>query len=189
MRKYAILFMLVLGSCAGGGRPPVNQTDACAVLEQKRGWLKDLQASEREWGIPVAVQMATIWKESSYRGRVKTRRTFFLGIIPTGRISSAEGYAQAVDGTWDWYRKDTGNRRASRNDFGDSTDFIGWYMNKSAQTLGIKPEDAFNQYLAYHEGHGGYRRGSHKDKAWLLSTAREVEAMAIRYSMQLPSCT
>lgn len=188
MRKYALLLVLILGSCAGGGKPPVNQDDACSILDQQRGWLRDLQTSEREWGVPVAVQMATIWKESSYRGRVKTRRTYFLGIIPTGRVSSAEGYAQAIDGTWDWYKEETGHRRARRNDFGDATDFIGWYMNLSNRKLGIAPTDAYNQYLAYHEGHAGYRHGSHNSKTWLIGTAREVEAMAIRYAQQLETC-
>ncbi len=189
MRKYAVLFVLVLSSCVGTSRPPTNQENACAILEQRPGWLRDMQKAQRDWGVPVAVQMATIWKESSFRGNAKTRRTYFLGIIPTGRISSAEGYAQAIDGTWDWYKKETGNRRAKRSDFGDSVDFIGWYMNGSYEKLGIARSDAYNQYLAYHQGQAGYRNGSYRGKDWLLGVAREVEAMALRYDIQLQSCT
>lgn len=189
MRILALLLVVILGSCAGnGGRAPSDQTNACSILDQRRGWLRDLQASEREWGIPVHVQMATIWKESSYRARAKTSRTYFLGSIPTGRRSSAYGYSQALDGTWDWYREQTGRRGADRDDFDDATHFIGWYMDRSNQVNGIAKNDAYNQYLAYHEGHGGYRSGSYNSKQWLINVAREVQAMADRYESQLPYC-
>lgn len=189
MRYFALILVLILGSCAGGSRAPVNQTDACSILDQKRGWLRDLEASEREWGVPVHVQMATIWKESSYRARAKTSRKTILWIIPNGRISTAYGYSQAVDGTWDDYRAATGNRRADRDDFDDATDFIGWYMDQTSSSLGIAKNDAYNQYLAYHEGRTGYSRGSYQGKSWLLNVAREVQAMADRYEQQLRSCS
>ena len=188
MRIFALLLVFVLGSCAGSSGPPVNQTDACSVLDQKRGWLKDLRRSESTWGVPVHVQMATIWKESNYTRRAKTSKKYFLWIIPNGRISTAYGYGQVIDGTWDWYRDDTGNRRADRDDFGDVTDFIGWYMGVSHRRLGIAKNDAYNQYLAYHDGQTGYSRGSYASKAWLLNVANEVQAMANRYEVQLRRC-
>ena len=49
------------------------------------------------------------------------------------------------------------NYGADRDDFGDTIDFIGWYNNVSNEQLGIDKQDAFRLYLAYHEGHGGYR--------------------------------
>lgn len=184
----AVVAALALGSCAGNKGTPSNQTDACSVLDQQRGWSRDLVQAERKWGVPAHVIMATIWKESSYRSRARTQRKYFLGFVPTGRISSAYGYAQAIDATWDWYRQDTGNRFADRNDFDDSIDFIGWYMDVSNRRLGIAKDDAYNQYLAYHEGHTGYKRGSHNEKSWLIGTAREVESMGRRYKSQLETC-
>ncbi len=184
----AVVAALALGSCAGNKGTPSNQTDACSVLDQQRGWSRDLVQAERKWGVPAHVIMATIWKESSYRSRARTQRKYFLGFVPTGRISSAYGYAQAIDATWDWYRQDTGNRFADRNDFDDSIDFIGWYMDVSNRRLGIAKDDAYNQYLAYHEGHTGYKRGSHNEKSWLIGTAREVESMGRRYESQLETC-
>ncbi len=190
MRKLAILLAIViLGSCSGNGGPaPSNQDDACAILDQRRGWHQDLLAAELKWGIPVHVIMATIWKESSYRPRARPPRNFFLGSIPMGRRSSAYGYSQALDGTWDWYQEQTGNRRGDRDDFDDATDFIGWYHNRSSEVNGIATDDAYSLYLAYHEGHSGYQRGSYNSKAWLIGVAREVEAMARRYEAQLPFC-
>ena len=87
---------------------------------------------------------------------------YALGVIPLGRQSSALGYSQALDGTWDEYRSATGNRRADRTDIRDATDFVGWYSNKSRERNGIALNDARNLYLAYHDGHTGFARGRTK---------------------------
>jgi hypothetical protein len=102
--------------------------------------------------------------------------------------SSALGYAQAIDGTWEWYLKDTGQRRADRTDFADASDFIGWYMNLNSRMNGVSTRDAYNQYLAYHEGKAGYARGSYRNKAWLPPVAADVSEWAARYEAQLQSC-
>ena len=85
-----------------------------------------------------------------------------------GRQSSAYGYSQALDGTWDDYQKEHGGWGARRDSIDDATDFMGWYFKKSEEDLGISLVDTKNQYLAYHEGRTGYRRGSHNGKGWLL---------------------
>jgi len=185
--RLGILLLLV--SCGGGNySAPRNLDNACAILDQRPGYLPAMQRSESRWGVPVHVQMATIYQESKFVGNAKTPRRFFLGFIPAGRRSSAYGYSQALDGTWDDYVQATGSFGARRNKFEDATDFIGWYMDQSQQKLGISKWDAGNQYLAYHEGHGGYSRGSHRDKAWLMRVSAEVAARADRYQMQLISC-
>ncbi len=102
--------------------------------------------------------------------------------------SSAYGYAQALDGTWDDYRAATGRRGADRDDFADASDFIGWYMNEAARVNGLAPHDAYNQYLAYHEGKAGFARGTYKAKAWLPAVARDVESWAVVYQTQLQTC-
>ena len=190
MRKFALLVaLMILGSCSGNGGPaPSNQTDACSILEQRRGWHRDLLESEAKYGIPVPVMMATIWKESSFRARAKPSRTYAFGSIPTGRRSSAYGYSQALDGTWEWYQDETGNHRGDRDDFDDAVDFIGWYLDRSNRVNGIAKDDAYNLYLSYHEGHSGFQRGTYNSKQWLINTAREVQAMATRYESQLPFC-
>ena len=105
-----------------------------------------------------------------------------------GRLSSAFGYSQALDGTWDEYRTSTGNRRARRTDIDDAADFMGWYMVLTRERNGIALSDARNQYLAYHEGHAGFARGSYNSKAWLLGVADRVAARAETYRVQLLSC-
>ena len=105
-----------------------------------------------------------------------------------GRQSSAYGYSQALDGTWDEYRRETGKRSAKRDRIRDATDFMGWYMNKSREKNGIPLTDARNQYLAYHEGNTGYARGTYRSKTWLLRVASKVEARSQMYQTQLATC-
>ena len=62
-------------------------------------------------------------------------------------------------------------------------------MNVSRSKNGIPLTDARNQYLAYHEGHTGYARGSYRSKSWLLSVANKVDARADLYQAQLATCS
>jgi hypothetical protein len=48
--------------------------------------------------------------------------------------------------------------------------------------------DAYNQYLAYHEGKAGYARGTYRRKSWLPAVARDVQTWATRYEAQLRTC-
>jgi len=61
-------------------------------------------------------------------------------------------------------------------------------MNLTLERNGIALDDTRRQYLAYHEGHAGYARGSYNAKPWLLDVALRVEARAERYRMQLERC-
>lgn len=180
-----------LASCGwfGYSGPPRSQNDICAIFAERPDWRDAMEASQRRWGAPIPVQMAIIWQESSFRSDARPPKRYILGLIPYGRISSAYGYAQALDGTWKWYRDETGNSGADRDDFEDSADFVGWYMAKSRNRNGIRMRDAYNQYLAYHEGHAGHRRGSHNKKGWLKRVANKVAGQAERYRNQFARCS
>jgi len=133
--------------------------------------------------------MAIIWQESNFRAEARPPKDYMLGVIPWGRASTAFGYAQALDGTCDRYRSETGNHLANRDSFEDAADFVGWYMAKTMMTNGVLMNDAFRQYLAYHEGHSGYQRGGWQDKGWLQQTASRVADQAMRYRGQLGACS
>ena len=184
----ASVLLMMLASCGGGNfSAPRDLDNACAIADQRPAYLSAMQDTERKWGVPVHVQMATIYQESKFVGNARTPYRWALGVIPMGRQSSAYGYSQALDGTWDEY-EDEVRRGARRDRIDDATDFMGWYMSQSEQGLGIPKTDAETQYLAYHEGRTGYANGSHRDKAWLLEVAAEVGARAKMYEMQLMSC-
>ena len=185
----ALALLLVVASCGGGpNTPPRNLDNACSIIKERPQYLKAFRATERRWGVPIHVQMATIHQESKFRGNARTPHKYLLGVIPMGRQSSAYGYGQALDGTWEDYKRDTGRRRAKRDRIEDATDFMGWYMNKSLEKNGIPLYDARNQYLAYHDGHTGYARGTYKSKTWLLRVASKVEARSQMYQAQLATC-
>jgi hypothetical protein len=176
----------LLGGCATA--PPSQPDDLCSVFREKDDWYRDASNAAQRWGMPVPVQMAILRQESAFVADARPARKRLFGLIPTVRPSSAYGYTQAKDSTWDWYRTKTGNRGADRDDFADAVDFVGWYGDVSWRTLGISKSDAYRQYLAYHEGHGGYQRGTYRSKDWLVATAHRVSARAKRYGRQLAAC-
>lgn len=184
-----VVALFSLGSCVSSPTaPPSRISDACSIITERPGWFRAMSSTQAKWGVPVSVQMATMYRESKFVGDARTPRKYTFGFIPAGRISSAYGFAQAIDGTWDWYKKDTGNRRARRDNFSDASDFIGWYMNITRNQNGIPLNDPYRQYLAYHEGHAGYARGSYNRKRFLLKAAAEVRQMEARYRSQMASC-
>ncbi|MDX5382561.1 MAG: lytic transglycosylase [Rhodobacterales bacterium] len=185
----AFILLMVLASC--GSREfsaPRNLDNACAILSERPNYARALRATERRWGVPVAVQMATIYQESKFIGNARTPFQYTLGVIPMGRQSSAYGYSQALDGTWREYQVDQRRMGARRDRIDDATDFMGWYMNRSRERNGISLSDARNQYLAYHEGHTGFARGSYNQKSWLMRIAGTVQDRAVMYDAQLLSC-
>ena len=185
----AAILLAFLASCGGGNfSAPRNLDNACAIVDERPQYFRAMQDTERKWGVPVPVLMAIIHQESKFVGNARTPHRFALGIIPMGRQSSAYGYSQALDATWDEYRDEQNRRGARRDRIDDATDFMGWYMTQSRDKLGISLGDAQTQYLAYHEGRTGYANGSHNDKPWLIEVAARVGSRAQTYGDQLASC-
>ncbi len=183
-----LAFVVLVAACGKDFSAPRNLDDACALSDERPRYFAAMRAAERRWNVPVPVQAAIIHAESRFIGDARTPVRWALGVIPMGRQSSALGYSQALDGTWDEYKRETGNRRADRTDIRDATDFVGWYSNKSRARNGIALNDARNLYLAYHDGHTGYARGSYRAKPWLMDVADKVASRAAMYDRQLRNC-
>lgn len=187
----ASILLLLLAACGGGGNftAPRDLENACAIVRERPQYFRAMKATERKWGIPVHVQMATIHQESKFIGNAQTPHQFALGVIPLGRQSSAYGYSQALDGTWEEYQDEIGGRRSRRDNIKDATDFMGWYMHNSTARLGISKTDAKGQYLAYHEGRTGFARQSYLAKPWLVAVSDRVQTRSQRYASQLSRCS
>lgn len=189
LRFLPVLLLLAVSACAG---KPDRINDVCAVFSQNGGWTGNWQraanAASRKHDIPAHVLMATIRMESGFDGRARPPRRKILGFIPGKRISTAYGYSQALNGTWLEYQRETGSFMARRSNFADAVDFVGWYHDKSARTLGIARHDTYNLYLAYYSGHAGYRRGSWRNNTAIQDYARRTATMADRYATQMRSC-
>ncbi|MBN9252188.1 MAG: hypothetical protein BGO03_14175 [Mesorhizobium sp. 61-13] len=189
-RIVPILALLALASCA---TPPSQINNVCAVFDQRDGfvgnWRTAAEQTERKYGVPVPVLMATVRKESGFKGNAQPPRATVLGFIPWKRPSSAYGYSQALDGTWAQYRAESGNFAARRSSFADAIDFVGWYHAKSADSLGIDRTDTYNLYLAYYSGWTAYKRGDWRSNSGIQRYARETDEMARNYAAQLQTCT
>jgi len=178
--------LIILTACTAS--QPKNTGDICDIFREKEDWYEYTQNTYDKWGVPIHVQMAIIHQESRFVADAQPPRPWLLGFIPWFRNSSAYGYPQAQDGTWDWYIDDAGSWWADREDFEDSSDFVGWYCDVSHRTLGISKWNTRKQYFAYHEGHGGYKRKSYLKKRWLIKTASKVERQAKLFNQQLKGC-
>ncbi len=180
-----VLLACLLAGC--GVSPPKIQENICAVFDQNPSWYDYAQASEAKWGTPAYILMAFIQRESSFRHDAMPPSQW-LWFLPVGRKSSAKGYAQIQDSTWEDYTAETGAPFKSRNDIEDTLDFIGWFNHGSNKRLGVSREDTQPLYLAYHEGYGGYRRGSYHKKPKVVRAASEVNRRAKDYGKQLRQC-
>jgi hypothetical protein len=181
--KFLILIIFLISGCSS---VPSNTSNSCSIFNEKYLWYKHAKKSEEKWGTPIYLQLAIIKMESGFDWLAKPPRQKLFKIIPYKRPSSSFGYSQAVKGTWEQYKKETGNKFATRTRFKDSVDFIGWYTNKSENILKISKKDAFKQYVAYHEGWGNYKHYNKNKK--IINLAKRVEKQSKVYKSQLTEC-
>jgi hypothetical protein len=184
--RWLILLCVTLAGCVSV--PPRDVNNICHVFNQYPRWYSDSLDVQRRWRVPVAVQMAIVHQESKFDAGAMPPRTKLLWFIPWSRPSTAYGYSQALSSTWDVYRSSSGSMWASRSNFSDSVDFIGWYANQANRRAGVPRDNAYDLYLAYHEGVGGYMQKTYLKKRWLIAVAHKVSARAQIYQAQLARC-
>jgi hypothetical protein len=181
--QFYLIILFIFTSCTS---IPKNTKNSCAIFEERYLWYKHTNASYKKWGAPIHLQLAFIKKESDFNWLAKPPREKLFKIIPFKRPSSSFGYSQAINGTWDQYKKETNNKLATRARFKDSVDFIGWYINKTSKLLKISKTDAYKQYLAYYKGWGDYKNYKKDKKAIIYASL--VRDLADKYRKQLTMC-
>lgn len=157
----------------------------CEIFRDNPQWFADAHHSYRRWGTPIAVQLAFVYQESRFVANASPKSSF---TVFSNKTSSAYGYAQALDGTWGDYVRNTGRFNAHRANMHDALDFIGWYNSNAIKKLGLEPNQVRDLYLAYHEGIKGYSMATYDNKEWLKTVAGQVHERAVRYDQQLRSC-
>ena len=181
--KFIILSFIFLSGCSS---IPSTTVNSCVIFDERYFWYKHTKKVEQKWGTPIYIQLAIIKIESNFDWLAKPPRKKIFKIIPLKRPSSSFGYSQAVKGTWEQYKKETGNKLATRMRFKDSVDFIGWYTNKTETILKISKKNAFKQYIAYHEGWGNFKNYKKNEK--VIKLAKKVEKQSDIYRKQLLNC-
>ena len=179
--KISLLFLIF-----GCSSIPQNTSDSCKIFDERYLWYKHSKKVEQKWGTPIYIQLAIIKMESDFDWLAKPPRQKLFKVIPFKRPSSSFGYSQAVKGTWEQYKNETGNKLATRARFKDSVDFIGWYTNKTKSILKISLNNPFDQYVAYHEGWGNYK--NYKKNKKVIGLAKKVERQSKLYKNQLSKC-
>lgn len=99
MSKFfrAAVLLLILGSCgARDGSAPRNLDNACSIVTERPQYVRAFKQAERKWGVEPHVLMAMIYQESKFISDNRPPHQYALGVIPTGRQSSALGYSQAA---------------------------------------------------------------------------------------------
>ena len=180
---FLAFLILFISACSS---VPKNTSNSCSIFNERYLWYKHTKKTEEKWGTPIYIQLAIIKMESDFDWLAKPARQKIFKIIPFKRPSSSFGYSQAVKGTWEQYKNETGNKLARRARFKDSVDFIGWYTNKTESILKISKKDAFRQYLAYHEGWGAYK--DYKSNQKVIGLAKKVKNQSDKYKLQLKKC-
>ena len=186
MKKYSILILLALAGCVSP--PPKDVGNICSIFKQYPGWKHDALDVERRWHVPVNVQMAIMHQESKFDAQAEPPRKKIFWFIYGPHPTTAHGYSQALNGTWDLYKKSIGNAWASRERFSDAVDFIGWYSNTANTRAKISRDNVYDLYLAYHEGVTGYMQKTYLKKHWLVLVAQKVRTRAAIYQAQLKKC-
>ena len=184
LKKILVFFIFFISACSS---IPENTSNSCKIFNERYLWYKHTKKVQKKWGTPIHIQLAIIKMESNFDWLAKPPRQKLFKIIPFKRPSSSFGYSQAVNGTWEQYKNETGNKFATRTRFKDSVDFIGWYTNKSKSILKISLQDPFRQYIAYHEGWGNYK--NYKKNKKVIGLAKKVERQSNVYKKQLSKCT
>ena len=168
--------------------PPTDPGDLCEVFRERPRWHAAAQASNARWGVSEAALLSIVFQESSFRADARPARRLWLGVLPGFRPSSAYGFGQVLDGTWQEYLDAEARPGARRDRMHDVLDFIGWYAAVIERRAGVSRGSVRELYLAYHQGPAGYARGSHREQAWLMQAADRVEARARRYEAQYAGC-
>ena len=187
LNKNLIYFFIffVLVSCSSVPKYPQN---ACKIFGEKYSYLKYTRAASKKWNVPISSILAVINKESGFKRFAKPKRTKLFKIIPYRRPSSSLGFSQAVNKTWDLYKKENNKPIALRISLKSSSDFIGWYFWKTNKINKVSLKDTRNMYLNYYLGWSAYKNKAYEKDRKAIIFAKSVEKQAKIYKSQLRGC-
>ena len=183
--KLLFLFIFFLISCSSVPKYPSN---ACKIFGEKYFYLKYTRAASKKWGVPISSILAVINKESGFRRFAKPKKLKIFKIIPYRRPSSSLGFSQAVNKTWDLYKKENNKPAALRISYKSSSDFIGWYFWKANKVNKVSLNNTRDLYLNYYLGFSAYKNKAYQTDKKAIIYAKSVEKQAKIYKSQLLEC-
>ena len=180
---FFIIIIILISACSS---IPQNTSNSCSIFNERYLWYKYAKKTEQKWGTPIYVQLAIIKMESDFDWLAKPQRQKLFKVIPFKRPSSSFGYSQAVKGTWEQYKNETGNKLATRARFKDSVDFIGWYTDKTESLLKISKKTLLDSIL--HTMKVGVVIKIIRIIKKVIGLAKKVKNQSDKYKSQLKKC-
>ena len=187
LNRNLIFFFIFffIASCSSVPKYPQN---ACEIFGEKYFYLKYTRAASKKWGVPISSILAVINKESGFRRFAKPKKLKIFKIIPYRRPSSSLGFSQAVNKTWDLYKKENNKPAALRISYKSSSDFIGWYFWKANKINKVSLNNTRDLYLNYYLGFSAYKNKAYQTDKKAIIYAKSVEKQAKIYKSQLLEC-
>ncbi|UTC24965.1 hypothetical protein MMH89_02230 [Candidatus Comchoanobacter bicostacola] len=184
---FTLCSVLILSGCSDRQfQANVYENDICRVIHANPGWAEKLKQVQKRYGIEPNVVLSVISHESSFRSHARAQRSYFWGVIPYRRESSF-GYGQVKDETWQWYLSKNPGYFRSRTSFRDTSVFIGWYYQQYLKKAPESRVSAYDFYIAYRNGLGGYEDESVMDE-WMIGKCSSVQELSDRYRTMLLEC-
>ncbi len=181
---YLIIFFFI-ASCSSVPKYP---QDACKIFGEKYFYLKYTRAASKKWGVPISTILAVINKESGFKRFAKPPRHKLFKIIPYRRPSSSFGFSQAINKTWELYKKENNKPTALRISYRSSSDFVGWYFWKANKINKVSLSNTRDLYLNYYLGFSAYKNKAYRTDKKAIIFAMSVEKQAKVYKNQLREC-
>ena len=187
LNRNLIFFFIFffIASCSSVPKYPQN---ACEIFGEKYFYLKYTRAASKKWGVPISSILAVINKESGFKRFAKPKKLKIFKIIPYRRPSSSLGFSQAVNKTWDLYKKENNKPAALRISYKSSSDFIGWYFWKANKINKVSLNNTRDLYLNYYLGFSAYKNKAYQTDKKAIIYAKRVEKQAKIYKSQLLEC-
>ena len=138
--------------------------------------------------MPISTILAVINKESGFKRFAKPPRHKLFKIIPYRRPSSSFGFSQAINKTWELYKKENNKPTALRISYRSSSDFVGWYFWKANKINKVSLSNTRDLYLNYYLGFSAYKNKAYRTDKKAIIFAMSVEKQAKVYKNQLREC-
>ena len=146
------------------------------------------QSVANKWHISTGTQLAVLLQESNLSAYARADQRHWINRIFSTKKISAYGYAQAIDRTWGQYQQTQNKQFASRHNYHDATDFIGWYLSTISKQTHIPTTQTEKLYLAYHEGIKGYQKQTYKNKPQLQKISHKVAQQGQAIDQAIDQC-
>lgn len=157
----------LITACSSSDVKQNNAPSVCTLLEQNDDWIAPLLVAERDYGIPIVVQLTLL--------EFPPRNDADKKVLP--RV-----------GSWDEFRLASERWGADPRKIDDAVTFVAWYASMTRQRNELADDAAGEHYLALRLGHGAYHRFERGSLVQLEAEAVRLDRRAQRWQQEIAVC-